>query len=133
MFAGWNNISVSNIKWVELNLRNLHLVLLHLLLHLHNRAGGTPLPLHLLHLLVRSMDLSSNRSMDRPDRTEVAGAVVVAPRDGLVTAAGCNDVCAYEFSDRPLEGLRYPRSSQHMHRTKDRTHRRFEIRKDGTL
>ena len=119
---------------MELNLRNLHLVhlvLLHLHLHPHNRAGGTPLPLHLLHLLPSSMDLSSNRSMDR--RTEVAGAVVVAPRDGLVTAAGCNDVCAYEFSDRPLEGLRYPRSSQHMHRTKDRTRQRFEIRKDGTL
>jgi len=116
---------------VELNLRNLHLVLL--LLLLHNRAGGTPLPLHLLHLLVRSMDLSSNRSMDRPDRTEVAGAVVVAPRDGLVTAAGCNDVCAYEFSDRPLEGLRHRRSWQHMHLPKDRTHRRIEIPQTDTF
>ena len=131
MFAGWNNISVSNIKWVELNLRNLHLHLVLLHLHLHNRAGGTPLHLHLLHLLVRSMDLSSNRSMDR--RTEVAGAVVVAPRDGLVTAAGCNDVCAYEFSDRPLEGLRHRRSWQHTHLPKDRTHRRIEIPQTDTF
>jgi hypothetical protein len=129
LFAGWNNISVSNIKWVELNLRNLHLHLV--LLHLHNRAGGTPLPLHLLHLLHPLPN--SNRSMDRPDRTEVAGAVVVAPRDGLVTAAGCNDVCAYEFSDRPLEGLRHPRSWQHTHRMKDRTHQQVEIPQTDTF